>query len=109
MLARVSTRSLASRFDSGSSIRNTEGSRTMARPMATRWRWPPESCFGRRSRRSAMSRIFAARSDDHTAELQSPQYLVCRHLLEKKKIKRSNTRRDGQGTDQAESDALAHQ
>ena len=27
-------------------LRKTAGSRTMARPMATRWRWPPESCFG---------------------------------------------------------------
>jgi len=25
---------------------NTDGSRTMARPMATRWRWPPESWPG---------------------------------------------------------------
>ncbi len=27
------------------------GSRTMARPMATRWRWPPESWRGLRVRR----------------------------------------------------------
>ena len=47
---RVDTRSLASRFDSGSSMRNTCGSRTMARPMATRWRWPPDSALGLRSR-----------------------------------------------------------
>ena len=47
--ARVWTRSLASRLDSGSSIRNTAGSRTMARPSATRWRWPPDSSFGLRS------------------------------------------------------------
>ena len=33
---RVWTRSFASRFDSGSSMRNTLGLRTMARPMATR-------------------------------------------------------------------------
>ena len=45
----VETRA-ASRFDNGSSNRNAEGLRTMARPMATRWRWPPESCPGRRSR-----------------------------------------------------------
>ena len=44
--ARICTRSLASRLDSGSSNRNTCGSRTMARPMATRWRWPPESWRG---------------------------------------------------------------
>src|SRR5437764_8357919 len=28
---------------------------------------------------------FAARSEEHTSELQSPMYLVCRLLLEKKK------------------------
>ena len=44
--ARIWTRSLASRFDSGSSKRNAFGSRTMARPSATRCRWPPESCLG---------------------------------------------------------------
>ena len=43
---RICTRSLASRFESGSSIKNTLGSRTIARPIATRWRWPPESCAG---------------------------------------------------------------
>ena len=47
--ARIWTRSLASRFESGSSIRKTLGSRTIARPIATRWRWPPESCRGLRS------------------------------------------------------------
>src|SRR3712207_7783326 len=31
----------------------------------------------------------ARRSEEHTSELQSRQYLVCRLLLEKKKIKRS--------------------
>src|SRR5437763_5101878 len=30
-----------------------------------------------------------ARSEEHTSELQSPMYLVCRLLLEKKKKKRS--------------------
>src|SRR5437762_7017854 len=29
----------------------------------------------------------AARSEEHTSELQSPMYLVCRLLLEKKKTK----------------------
>ena len=32
--------------------RNTCGSRTMARPIATRWRWPPDRAFGLRSRNS---------------------------------------------------------
>src|SRR5437762_10789821 len=31
----------------------------------------------------------AGRSEEHTSELQSPMYLVCRLLLEKKKIKTS--------------------
>ena len=48
--ARVWTRSLASRLESGSSMRKTFGSRTIARPRATRCRWPPESAFGLRSR-----------------------------------------------------------
>ena len=46
MSARIWTRSFASRFDSGSSIRKTCGWRTIARPIATRCRWPPESSFG---------------------------------------------------------------
>src|SRR5258707_9530646 len=32
-------------------------------------------------------RVLAQRSEEHTSELQSRQYLVCRLLLEKKKIK----------------------
>src|ERR1017187_10816064 len=31
------------------------------------------------------------RSEEHTSELQSPMYLVCRLLLEKKKKKQKNT------------------
>ena len=58
--ARVWTRSAASRFESGSSIRNAAGSRTIARPSATRCRWPPESCFGLRLSSSLSSRISAA-------------------------------------------------
>src|SRR5947209_15094362 len=33
----------------------------------------------------AAARALAARSEEHTSELQSRQYLVCRLLLEKKK------------------------
>src|SRR5215203_7277029 len=36
---------------------------------------------------SALSVLFALRSEEHTSELQSRQYLVCRLLLEKKKNK----------------------
>src|SRR3712207_6988345 len=32
-------------------------------------------------------RVVSARSEEHTSELQSRQYLVCRLLLEKKKIR----------------------
>ncbi len=44
--ARISSRSLASRLDSGSSISTSGGSTTMARAMATRCCWPPESWPG---------------------------------------------------------------
>src|SRR5437879_7704244 len=40
------------------------------------------------------SNTFSARSEEHTSELQSPMYLVCRLLLEKKKKKKSRTSRD---------------
>ena len=59
---RICPRSFASRFDSGSSKRNAEASRTIARPIATRWRWPPERFAGLRWRCSPSSRVAAARS-----------------------------------------------
>ena len=46
---RISARSCASRFDSGSSIRQTGASLMIARPSATRCCWPPESCDGLRA------------------------------------------------------------
>src|SRR3712207_7529760 len=39
--------------------------------------------FGRAGHRAARGRV--RRSEEHTSELQSRQYLVCRLLLEKKK------------------------
>ena len=54
--ARIPIRSLASRFESGSSMRNAFGLRMIARPIATRCRWPPESCAGLRSRSSSSPR-----------------------------------------------------
>src|SRR5437762_8876477 len=36
-------------------------------------------------------RIVRQRSEEHTSELQSPMYLVCRLLLEKKKKKHATT------------------
>src|SRR3712207_8531519 len=38
-----------------------------------------------RLRRSLVTHSILARSEEHTSELQSRQYLVCRLLLEKKK------------------------
>src|SRR3712207_8832742 len=40
---------------------------------------------GRREPRRERGAPLAARSEEHTSELQSRQYLVCRLLLEKKK------------------------
>src|SRR5258708_31912497 len=40
----------------------------------------------------------ADRSEEHTSELQSPDHLVCRLLLEKKK-KKSRSRASAQGAD----------
>ena len=57
---RICARSWASRFDSGSSNRNTWGLRTMQRPRATRCCCPPESCRGRRSSSGSIERILAA-------------------------------------------------
>ena len=55
--ARVATRNLASRFESGSSIRKASGRRTIARASATRWRCPPESWAGLRSSSSSRPRM----------------------------------------------------
>src|SRR5258708_28329772 len=38
-------------------------------------------------RRACSNTMSAARSEEHTAELQSPDHIVCRLLLEKKKTK----------------------
>src|SRR5258708_24786225 len=59
--ARVATRTCASRLESGSSIRKPSGSRTIARPRATRWRCPPDNSFGLRWRYSCRPSILAAR------------------------------------------------
>src|SRR5437879_9333719 len=39
---------------------------------------------------AALESGLSARSEEHTSELQSPMYLVCRLLLEKKKNKQSS-------------------
>jgi len=60
--SRAVWRTLASRFDSGSSMSSTFGRRTSARAMATRWRSPPEICEGMRSSRWPMPSSPAAHS-----------------------------------------------
>src|SRR5258707_11156901 len=53
---------------------------------------------GRRAARGAAEqRAHSGRSEEHTSELQSRQYLVCRLLLEKKKKKRWMERMCGNG------------
>src|SRR5207244_11706217 len=54
---------------------------------------PPAGLAGRagrtcrRARRPSVEAAAGARSEEHTSELQSPDHLVCRLLLEKKKQK----------------------
>src|SRR5258707_11722745 len=48
-------------------------------------------CFMKSSAAATIPMLFMKRSEEHTSELQSRQYLVCRLLLEKKKHKRSGT------------------
>src|SRR5437762_14231542 len=46
---------------------------------------------GKPCRATANVSMKELRSEEHTSELQSPMYLVCRLLLEKKKNKRERT------------------
>src|SRR5437762_11872652 len=49
----------------------------------------PQGAFTPLSKRCGLDRRVDARSEEHTSELQSPMYLVCRLLLEKKKKKKN--------------------
>src|SRR3712207_7686134 len=49
------------------------------------WARPRSALPEPRLRRRAEPRLLGTRSEEHTSELQSRQYLVCRLLLEKKK------------------------
>src|SRR3712207_8455198 len=70
------------------------GAQRLARPLR-RLRCGDERRFGGDAlmpRRDDLHRILvlgSGRSEEHTSELQSRQYLVCRLLLEKKKTKKS--------------------
>src|SRR3712207_7391099 len=70
---------------------STRSSRTASRP-ARESRSRRTSSRGVRLPPSTATReaISGARSEEHTSELQSRQYLVCRLLLEKKKTNHSN-------------------
>src|SRR3712207_7103458 len=57
------------------------------------------------SSESLQHQVFAERSEEHTSELQSRQYLVCRLLLEKKRIslqRRASTRKGGRRAELAQ-------
>src|SRR3712207_7274787 len=79
---------------------STSGSTSACRQNLTGRKWYCRSTSARsgddRVNRPASARFEVsgprrARSEEHTSELQSRQYLVCRLLLEKKKIKRSQS------------------
>src|SRR2546426_2859156 len=64
------------------------GLRRPARPCASA-PWPCGRLLAPERRARTCRRSCARRSEEHTSELQSPCNLVCRLLLEKKKIKRA--------------------
>src|SRR5438445_5175692 len=63
---------------------------TLFRSAAVVWPQGPESNAARAAL-TALSTSAAVRSEEHTSELQSRQYLVCRLLLEKKKSNSSQS------------------
>src|SRR3712207_8958534 len=80
-------------FRSGEDHRQGEGHRRqVARPHAARCRPTVPGCRapGPRQLRMKFQVPPATRSEEHTSELQSRQYLVCRLLLEKKKTTQIN-------------------
>src|SRR3712207_8023857 len=66
--------------------RPARSSPSARRARAARWAAVPRASLLRRDHRRAR-RAAARRSEEHTSELQSRQYLVCRLLLEKKKVR----------------------
>src|SRR3712207_7734622 len=69
-------------ISSWGSTRTPTGTSTPPRTSACSWSTPSGACSSTGPR--PWSRA-ATRSEEHTSELQSRQYLVCRLLLEKKK------------------------
>src|SRR3712207_7877632 len=68
--------------DSANSIATIVGTRVLTPFKAVAW-----AAFFNFIALFAIGTHVARRSEEHTSELQSRQYLVCRLLLEKKKIK----------------------
>src|SRR5258708_29777539 len=73
--------------------------RSSASPMSKSLRWsaatripPPRWRRNTASRTTPANCPKASRSEEHTSELQSPDHLVCRLLLEKKKDDERETR-----------------
>src|SRR5437764_11046478 len=54
----------------------------------------PGAAYGRCTLASPGKDTTTGRSEEHTSELQSPMYLVCRLLLEKKKKQHRRTQRN---------------
>src|SRR3712207_6984714 len=68
--------------------RRRRAARGAPRPARPRPRARAERAGPPRERSDSVRGRFAGRSEEHTSELQSRQYLVCRLLLEKKKKNR---------------------
>src|SRR2546425_6138443 len=67
--------------------------RLVRRPLPANPHTPPVICTARPSYQLAgkpKAKMVVPRSEEHTSELQSLAYLVCRLLLEKKKKKKHN-------------------
>src|SRR3712207_8745890 len=75
-------RSVQHRGSRGSCGRFVRGGATM---IGRRFSGMATALTNRTGRRTVLAGLVAARSEEHTSELQSRQYLVCRLLLEKKK------------------------
>src|SRR5258708_20364119 len=77
----------------GATGRATTSSRILSRLSAQPWSTPPKSSASaaRTGRESLKTGDGLPRSEEHTSELQSPDHLVCRLLLEKKKNSKITT------------------
>src|SRR5258707_6023048 len=64
--------------------RSFGGRRSFAKPRQSNWPGNGEVRVGRFYGWRVVGAAFVLRSEEHTSELQSRQYLVCRLLLEKK-------------------------